>query len=515
MTRRVSLIIFIISVSLFFLCSCEETTNFLGTDDSATKEKITLNEISIPIEKPRTLNPVISKDEDWYHISKLIYEGLFKLDENFFPECVLAQNYRFSEDGKTLTIELRDDVLWHDGTIFSAEDVKFTIDVFTSLKNSDLTLYNTYISKIRSSKVVDKHTIQITFTDEKNVAIENLIFPIIPQHAFKNAASVKTAVDEFIPIGTGAYKVGSIDTGNVIELVPNDTYRGAIPSNTLKIKITPGIEEAINLFKIREYNIAFLKEIDRNTLLNDKEVDIKSFPSNEVEVLGFNFNHGALQDKNVRKAIAYAIDNETIKESCYYNNAILNDTIYYPNYLGIESNKEPYKYNAEKAKQLLGQAGYQGLSLNLIVNGDNRARNIAAQMIKSNLEDVGISVTLTALNWEDYVNTIESGNYDIFVGGFQISNTYDTRSILQSDVNIIRYSNNRLDFMLDKMQSAISMEEKKSVFNAINDILIDEIPYYCLLYKTYSIVASNELKGEISPYFNNIYNGCLTWSVEY
>ena len=164
-------------------------------------------------------------------------------------------------------------------------------------------------------------------------------------------------------------------------------------------------------------------------MLNDKDVNIKSFPSNEVEVVSFNFNHGALQDKNVRKAIAYAIDNEKIKESCYYNNAVLNDSIYYPNYLGIESNKEPYKYNTDKAKQLLSQAGYQGLSLNLIVNGDNYARNIAAQIIKSNLEDVGISVTLRSLNWEDYVSAIDSGDYDLFVGGFQIKNNYDTRSI--------------------------------------------------------------------------------------
>ena len=75
--------------------------------------------------------------------------------------------------------------------------------------------------------------------------------------------------------------------GNEIELVPNESYRGAIPTNTLKVKVMPGVEEAINLFKIREINMAFLKDIERNTLLNDKDVNIKSFPSNEVEVVSF------------------------------------------------------------------------------------------------------------------------------------------------------------------------------------------------------------------------------------
>ena len=191
-----------------------------------------------------------------YHLNKLIYEGLFKLNEIFYPECVLAKNYYYSEDGKTLTIELRTDVLWHDGNAFTAEDVKFTIDVFMSLRNSDLTLYGTHVSNIRSVKALDKHTIQIIFSDVNDVAVENLIFPIIPKHIFKNITAVKNIV-EFKPIGTGPYKVGSIDMGNEIELVPNESYRGAIPTNTLKVKVMPGVEEAINLFKIREINMAF------------------------------------------------------------------------------------------------------------------------------------------------------------------------------------------------------------------------------------------------------------------
>ena len=100
--------------------------------------------------------------------------------------------------------------------------------------------------------------------------------------------------------------------------------------------------------------------INRNTLVEDKVVKMVSFPSNEVEVLGFNFSHGALQNRGLRQAIAHAVDNQMILETCYYNNGILNQTIFYPGYRGIESEGALYGYDLDKAASLLKASGYDG-----------------------------------------------------------------------------------------------------------------------------------------------------------
>jgi peptide/nickel transport system substrate-binding protein len=284
----------------------------------------------------------------------------------------------------------------------------------------------------------------------------------------------------------------------------------------LKITIIPGNEEAINLFKIREINLSLLKDMDRNTLLNDKEARVVSFLANEVEVLGFNYNHEALKDRRVRQAIAYAINKESIIETCYYNSGVINDTIYYPNYLGIASDAPIFAEDIKLAKSLLLESGFQGLSLSLLVNGEDHARNLAAQMVKDSLGKIGISVSLVPLNREDYIAAMANGEFDLYLGGFQIKDTYDVRPLLHSAYNNpIGYTDIRIDNLLDQMQSSISSEEKRKVFGKIHDILVVDIPYLPLLYKTYGMATPIGLEGKVEPLFHNIYHGAENWKLTY
>lgn len=514
--KKIILILFTIIFTMNLFTACWDGNGILGKNDEVVKETITSKEISIPIEQIRTLNPIIAKDEGVYYLNKLIYEGLFTLDNTMAPVGVLAESYQYGKDDKSVTIKLKKGILWQDGTKFSAKDVKFSIDAYLSIPNASKSFYHSYVSVIQSAKVINDTMVYIKFNDEKNMAIENLTFPIIPSHKFKKIADVQKDTKDFIPIGTGPYKVESMEAGKQIILKGNPHYMGTIPDNTLIVKTMPGKQEAVNLLEIGEVNVSFLKETDRDTLINDKKVTVTSFPSNEMELLGFNFKHGALQDRKVRQAIAYAIDNESIIETCYYNSGVLNDSVYYPNYLGIKSRKDLYDYNLDQAKLLLEQSGHEGLSLKLIFNGDDHARNLAAQMIKTGLEKIGISVSLISLNWNDYNAAVASGRFDLYIGGYRIKDTYDVRPILHSAYNNpIKYSNPILDNFLDRMQSAVTIEDKKKIYGNIHRILGDEIPYYCLLYKTYGLATGNGVKGNIQPYFNNIYNGCDTWNFTY
>lgn len=508
--------ILIIIFSFIILSGCSENSSFLGAENPEKTKVITSNEISVPIEKVRTLNPVISKDEEAFYLHRLIYEALFVLDETLSPVGLLADSYIYGEDGTSVIITLQKDVLWHDGDAFTAADVKFSIDAYLSVLKDNKSMYCPHASKIKSADIIDDYTVLIRFNKADDAAIENLTFPIIPSHLYKKASDVQKDNGRFIPVGTGPYKVSYIEEGEMIVLDGYSGYRGSVPQNILKIKNMPGKEEAVNLFEIREINMSFLKEPDRDTLLNDKDVNVISFPSNEVEVLGYNFKHGALQDKKVRQAIAYAIDNQSIIETCYYNSGVTNDSIYYPNYLGLESSKDLYEYDPEASKKLLREAGYEGLTLSLLVNGDDHARNLAAQLVKSGLERAGISVALVPLDWDNYVKALSKGEFDLYIGGYQIIDSYDTRSILHTGYNnIIGYSNTGLDELLDNMQSAIGIDRKRETFIKIHEILTEEIPYYCLLYKTYGTVVSVDVKGDVKPYLHNIYNGCETWTLSY
>jgi peptide/nickel transport system substrate-binding protein len=517
MRRKLCIIILLSLVSCGCLTGCSQAKNLIGTNKGAAVRTETSDVISIPMEKVRTLNPVIAKDEGAYYLDKLIYQGLFELDETLVPRGQLADSYEYSEDGRTVTITLKNGVKWQDGSTFSAEDVVFSINAYQSVYNAALkSVYEPYISLIKSAKVIDDDQVTITFKDPKNAAVENLTFPIIPADTAKKAAMVQKLTDSFEPVGTGPYSASTSASGNLITLTGNPEYQGSIPRNKILAKYIPNKEDAVNLFEIREYNMTYLQEGDRDALLSDIDGKVYSFPSNEVEFIGFNFRNETLKDMRVRQAITYALDAKKIIDGCYFGNGIMNDTVYFPDYLGVSSERPLNEYKPEKAIELMKRAGYKDVSLRLLVNSGNSERVLAANEIKEELKAAGIAVEVVSVPAPEFESKVASGNFDLYLGGYKIKDTYDLRPMLRTGYgNSIGYTNPRLDTFLDQMQSGITVSKKKAVFKKIRTILREEVPYYCLLYKTYGIAASNDLNGDVLPRFDNIYNGCDTWNLTY
>lgn len=525
--KKIIAITMAVIMAAISLTGCNQTKGFLG----GTKKSIEIVESSdvyIPIEKMRTLNPVVSKDEDAYYINKLIYEGLFQFDENLNVIPDLAESYEYTDQGSSLTIYLKDGIKWQDGSSFTAEDVKFTIQAYLSAAGASI--YSSYVNNIKSVTAKDSRTVVVSFKDTKNVDIDNFVFPIISKRQYKNS-SVNQVYEKFIPVGTGAYKVESYDSYSKLVLVPNEAYgNGTAANNKLIFQVMEKKQDAINLVDMNAVSVMFSKQIDRDTIYSNKEVNVKSFPSNEVEFIGFNFKKKPFDDRRIRQAIASVTDVQNIIETGYYNSGKKNDNIYYPNYLGIESKKNLYKVDPDKAIKLLAQAGYidrdndgkvenvdnEKLNVNILVNENNPSRVVAAQTIKNGLDKLPIDSNVVIQDWDSYNSSLSRGDFDIYIGGFQIKDTYDLRFMLHTNYsNIIGYSNPELDTLLDKMESGISQEEKKVTFQKVKAILNKEIPYYCLLYKTYGAVSPKSFKGKPDPMFNNFYRSCQDWKSVY
>lgn len=529
MAKKTIAIAAIIIITLAGLAGCGETTNFLGGTTEQEKNTVRSDEVYIPIEKIRTLNPIITKDEDAYYVDKLIYESLFGFDENLALDNVLADNYSYAADGTSITVNLKHGIYWQDGEELTAEDVKFTMDVIASAAYTNSTLYSSNISNVKYTKLNNKDPYQISiyFTNPQNISLSNLTFPIIPKHQFKNMEAAKKVEPGFIPIGTGAYQVSYYNELSHIILKGNENYHGSNPpTNTLNFQVIPEKQDAINLMDVNNISITFSKEIDRDTIYTNKDVNVVNFPSNEVELIGYNFRNTALKDARVRKAIASAIDTDEIVESAYFKNGVLNDTIYFPGFLGTTSTKTHNSYDITRAKQLLKDAGYfdrngdgrlenasnETITVNILVNSEDQSRTAAAQIIKEGLDQLPIQTTITSRDWNGYNADLAGGNFDIYLGGYQIKENYDLRFLLHTNYsNLIGYSNVSLDALLDKMESGISQKDRQTTYTQIRDIMDDDLPYYCLMYKTYGAIASPYLKGDIRPTFLNLYQDAEKW----
>lgn len=529
MTKKLIALTAIVSLLLSSLVGCGETPNFLGGPANEEKQMIRSNEVFIPIEKVRTLNPIISKDEDAYYVNKLIYEGLFEYDKNLTLKPLLADSYSYSAGENAVTIQVKKGISWQDGQELNADDVKFTIDALLSASYSGSTLYASSVNNIKSTKLdgKDPYSITVYFNNATNVSMNNFTFPIVPKHQFKSVEDAKKLTSNFIPVGTGPYRVTEYNELSHIALEGYEGYHGGtVPSNLLNLQIIPDKRDVINLMDVNNVSLTYSKDLDRDTVYTNKNVNVINFPSNEVELIGFNFRHPIMKNTKLRKAIASAINTKDIIEGAYYKNGIENNTIYYPNYLGVSGEKTTNHYDITQAKKLLTEAGFvdrnadglvegpdnESITINILVNSEDQSRSAAAQMVRDNLAQLPIRVNLVSKEWDAYAADLASGNYDLYVGGYQIRDNYDLRFLLHTNYgNPIGYSNLALDTLLDRMESGISQKDRLATYTQINDIMVNDLPYFCLLYKTYGMITSPALKGDIEPMFFDLYRGCGEW----
>ena len=109
------LVIGALALGIFHVTGLDEGVDFLNGDVTGPSQQQVITDICIPVERVRTWNPLLSADEEVYYIEQLIYEGLFRLDEQLVACGSLAKNWNFDETGTKLTIQLKEGVTWHDG----------------------------------------------------------------------------------------------------------------------------------------------------------------------------------------------------------------------------------------------------------------------------------------------------------------------------------------------------------------------------------------------------------------
>lgn len=519
----------IVSISLILLtftaCENSPSLNIFLKNGDETKD-IKSNEIYIPSTVISTLNPVTMTEEDGYYISKLIYSGLFRLDDTMRPVPDLVENIVGYEEN-VLELELKRGIMWHDGSELVADDVKYSIAQHKWAGGKGIGLFGEYVADIKKVGLDknDPYKLYLHYNKRQDMLKAKLTFPIIQANSMNSGKGRKKA--SFKPIGTGQYKVADHQSGRFLRLEPNEHYYDGSAVNIIIFKMFPDKAYAKNLIDSNALSVFFNMDTQDIIAMGDTEYQTVRFPSNKVEFIGFNCSNPVLIQKKVRQAIAYAVDTEELCESAYYSAAKPIDTLYYPNFWGIENMGDAYPHSQKQAMKLLDRAGFaeihgimedgerNQLKLQLIYNEDNESRAVAADMIAERLKEIKIVCEPVPLPYSEYISRIASGNYDIYLGGGAFADYYDLRRFLSSKENSFNYKNYMLDRRLDKMCGELDDAEFVRNYKFAKKILTTDVPCYPILYKEYEMVYPDSLKAEPAPIFNNLYNNCAEWKHVY
>lgn len=459
-------------------------------------------------QEPGSLNPDALDEPYGFSIYQNIYNRLVKYTNSYDIVPDLAKSWEYDETGKRLTFHLEENVKWHDGTKFTAEDVKFTFD---TIKSQNGYMAGT-LENISEVVVDDDNTVTFVLKEVDSSVLSSLsglgVF-IMPKHIYENTDWLENEANKK-PIGTGPFKFESWKSGESITLVRNDDYFGD----------KPNLKKAVFKF-IPEENTAWL------AWLNDEIDWYDSYPASEVEklkdnskykvlerqtanvtYLSFNLRKAPFNNTKVRQAFAYSVDREDILKTAYQNVGKVSEyTI--PSIFSayISNDAKLYSRDIEKAEQLLKEAGYRKNSNGCYITVDFEyfaldRNDELAQKLESQLKEAGICLNLKLLEyatWQekvmnnhDFTLTIMSGNQ-----GPTIYNTLN-RFDPSSGINITGYNSNTIKEYIKAAKTAKTDEELKTAFNNIQKTLLEDVPLLNMIEKVEFLPLKSKISGH--PY---------------
>ena len=323
------------------------------------------------------------------------------------------------------------------------------------------------------------------------------------------------------------YKISSIDSTG-ITLSKNDKWWNIknINSNieTIQIKLYSEMGELYNSFKLGNIDIFTTSNTNIQQYIGTIGYALSEYKGREFDYLSFNCQDGILMNKEVRKAIYYAINKANIVSSIYNNQYYISDfPLDYGNFL---YNKEiSDQYNLDQAKQILTKNGWEyknsrwqkkengntlKLTLNLTVNAENATRTAAAENIKASLEQIGIKVALNKVSGEQYNNILENKNYQMILTGVYNSYSPNIETFLGNN-NLQNYSNDEVNTIINEVKSITDTGLLKEKYKRIIEIYEEDRPFVGLYRNKGYIVKGQTLAGEVrgNNYFS--YFNLDTW----
>lgn len=456
-----------------------------------------------------TLNPLETKSESVKSIVNIIYEPLFTEDETKSAVPVLAKNFSVARGGEQITINLKDDVKWQDGTVFTAEDVVYTISKMCASGG----LYRKMADKIHSFTAADKNQVVINFEKPEPNPELLLNFPIIS----KSSAYVTDA--SFVPMGTGSYKFSS-KTSTEILLEPNSIWHGGETSTRqISVKILKDKGAAAEAFNVSELDAITSNELGAGVATPKMNSRTQTVVSDNMVFIGFNTKSPVLEPVNIRKAIGAIIDKKKILENDVYGHGKISDLSINPSswaYQAKPENEEEYAENLIESEGYTLEGGVyykeeNPLNIRLLVNADNANRATLADSVADMLKAAGFSVEVEKVDYPSYISKISSDSFDLFLGEVEVEPNLNPASMLDSFDNYFNYDITKINEALVNLAES---NDKEAYKKAVTDFMwkfYADPPYIPIYFKSESIIYGSYVSGMGKPSLADPYNDIEKW----
>ena len=471
--------------------------------------------LRIAITRPTQLNPLLNGNETLFQVYHLVYESLITFNESFDIDTLLAESWEMDPQGLSVTFNLREDVTWHDGEPFRAEDVIFTYHVLREQAErlEYPNLYTNNLRQISDVRITGDHAVRFTFTRPYSNILETLTFPILPQHIFEGENRSLLTSDEFPMIGTGRYQVQSYDVSHSMILKDYPAYWGKRPYiQKIEITIVPDRQAQLSLFENGAIDLVEPLSVDWAKYTDSEKIAGIEYPSTQYEFIAFNFQHDHWNDPRLRQAVAHVVDRDQILQSVYFGHGQMTEVPVSPSSWLYHQETIRFEHQTERARELISETDLPAdTTFILLTNAGNPFREKTAEIIVEAMTEAGLLVDLEVLKWEDLQQRIAEGEFDMVLAGWQFSMIPDLSFAFHSSQeaagNFIGYQNDRMDHLLESVFAAPNRSLKAEQWEELQDFILSELPYVSLFFKNHALLLSSSVKGDLDPIQFNHFRG--------
>ena len=495
------------------LCSCSSGSGDAGSGGSATTPSTgastettsaepqpggtltfarTQSPTSLDLHREITANNAFAIDK--------VFEPLLAFDAEGQIEPWLASEYSSSDDGLVWTFTLRDGVTFSDGTPLSPADVVFSLQ-----RHLDIGGPLPLGAPITSIEAQGENTVVITLSAPYTpfaAELAGFANGILP----KDLGGVDEATFFKNPVGTGPFVVDEWTEGGDISFTANESYwqdgkpyldevvyRLVQDDNQLVAQLQAGQVDVID--SVSSANVA--------TLQSNTSLAVSITPGWQVEELFFNTLDEHFKDRDVRRAVSYALDREGIVQATSFGTAEVAGSVLPPSIPGYDDSITTLDYDVEAAKDAIADSAYpDGFSTSLLIASGNDLRAQEAQIIQAQLAEIGITVQIESIDLAAFRERFRAFDYSFMLNG-ATSDAADPNGIVtfQADPEggtngyWTHYSNDEVTQLITEGRTLPDGDERTQVYSQIQQLIADDAPFIPLSYPSNIKASSAKVQG--------------------
>ncbi len=457
-------------------------------------------------EDPDVLDP----DQSRTFVGRIVYASLCDKLVDITPGLeivpMLATAWTWSEDGKTLTMDLREGVTFHDGEPFNAEAVAFNINRSQTLEESRR---KSEVASIASTKVVDDNTIEITLANPDATLIAQFAdragMMVSPKAAAAAGADFGNA-----PVCSGPFMFKERVQQDRIVLEKFPGYWNADAINFDSVTFLPITDGTVRLANVRAGDVHLIERLSATDVASvkaDGSLALDQAVSLGYQGITVNVANGDRaqtpigQDARVRRALSLAIDREVMNQVVFDGVMAAGNQPYPPTSPWYNSAIPVPARDVEAAKALLAEAGAEGVSVEIQTSTDPVGLQLL-QVVQSMALEAGINVSIVAKEFATQLSEQTAGAYMTsqigWSGRVDPDGNIHQFMTCEGGINDSKYCNPEVDDLLNGARTSNDVAERKANYDAALAILAEDMPIIYLYHQTWLWAMTTKLDGFVA-----------------